>query len=329
MNGKDRFNKDMVIVLIGAIIVFLVALIFDVFDLILDFLITHEKWQIDEFFILTAYTTIALAIFSYRRWKDADREIESRVELEKDLLQSKTEAEEARTTMGKFLVDMSHELRTPLNSIIGFSDMLLDGIAGNLNEKQTNYIGNISKSGTHLLHLINQLLDLAKIESGKLELNSEEFELQDLVDDVGSIIDALAKKKSIEISYKIYPGIGLINADRLKLKQILFNLASNSIKFTPEKGSVTITAEKVRENTMLLKVSDTGPGMSPDDMEKIFHPFEQLGNMEETGYKGTGLGLSIVQALVSLHNGKIWVEIELGKGSVFFVELPISLNAVC
>ncbi|WP_321431167.1 HAMP domain-containing sensor histidine kinase [uncultured Methanolobus sp.] len=328
MNEKDRFNKDMIIVLIGAIIVFLVALIFDVFDLILDLLITHEKWQIDEFFILTAYITIALAIFSYRRWKDADREIESRVELEKDLLQSKTEAEEARTTMGKFLVDMSHELRTPLNSIIGFSDMLLDGIVGDLNKKQTDYVGNISKSGTHLLHLINQLLDLAKIESGKLEINGEEFELQDLVDEVSSIIDALAKKKNIEISYKIYPGIGLINADRLKLKQILFNLASNSIKFTPEKGSVTITAEKVRENTMLLKVSDTGPGMSPYDMEKIFRPFEQLGNMEETGYKGTGLGLSIVQALVSLHNGKVWVESELEKGSVFFVELPISLNAV-
>ena len=328
MNEKDRFNKDMIIVLIGAIIVFLVALIFDVFDLILDLLITHEKWQIDEFFILTAYITIALAIFSYRRWKDADREIESRVELEKDLLQSKTEAEEARTTMGRFLVDMSHELRTPLNSIIGFSDMLLDGIVGDLNKKQTDYVGNISKSGTHLLHLINQLLDLAKIESGKLEINSEEFELQDLVDEVSSIIDALAKKKNIEISYKIYPGIGLINADRLKLKQILFNLASNSIKFTPEKGSVTITAEKVRENTMLLKVSDTGPGMCPYDMEKIFRPFEQLGNMEETGYKGTGLGLSIVQALVSLHNGKVWVESELEKGSVFFVELPTSLNAV-
>jgi signal transduction histidine kinase len=184
------------------------------------------------------------------------------------------------------------------------------------------------KAGTHLLHLINQLLDLAKIESGKLELNIEEFELQDLFDEVSAIIAALAKKKSIIISYEVAPDLGLLNADRLKIKQILFNLVSNAIKFTSEKGTVSIMAEKIRDNTMLLKVSDNGSGMSPDDMKKIFRPFEQLGNMEDSGYKGTGLGLSIVQDLVSLHKGKVWVESEPGKGSVFLVELPVSVNEV-
>jgi signal transduction histidine kinase len=266
--------------------------------------------------------------FPCRGSRNTDCEIEACIKLENDLLKAKNEAEQARNTMGKFLVDMSHELRTPLNSIIGFSDMLYDDMTGELNEIQKDYVDSISKSGTHLLHLINQLLDLAKIESGKVELNIEEFELQDLIGEVSSIIAALAKKKCIAISYKVDIDIGSLNADRLKIKQILFNLASNAIKFTPEKGSVTIVAEKLSADKMLLRVSDTGPGIEPDDLEKIFRPFEQLGNVEETGYKGTGLGLSIVQDLVLMHQGNVWVESEPGKGSAFYVELPLSLSNV-
>ncbi|MDK2831202.1 MAG: hypothetical protein PWQ75_954 [Methanolobus sp.] len=328
MNEIDRLKKDLLMIITGAVIVIIITTRLDLFELIHDFAMGHEEWEIDELFVLSIYFTLVFSLFSFRRLKDALKEIQNRKKFEQDLLKSKNEAEQAKTTMSKFLVDMSHELRTPLNSINGFSGMLLDGIVGELNEQQTRYITNISQSGAHLLHLINQLLDLAKIESGKLELNIEEFEFQDLVDEVSAIISALAKKKSITISYETDPELGLLNADRLKIKQILFNLVSNAIKFTPEKGSVSIMAEKIRDNIMLMKVSDTGPGMSPDDMEKIFRPFEQLGNVEDSGYKGTGLGLSIVQDLVSLHKGKVWVESEPGKGSVFFVELPISVNEV-
>ena len=328
MNESNRFNKDLFILFVGSVIVSFIALKSDLFELISDFAQMHETWEIDEVLVLTIYATVALAFFSHRRWQDAYREIEIRKVLENDLLKAKNEAEMAKTSMSKFLVDMSHELRTPLNSIIGFSDMLSDGMVGELNERQKDYVDTISKSGTHLLHLINQLLDLAKIESGKVELKIEEFELQDLIDEVSSIIAALAKNKAIQLSYQLDADIGLIKGDRLKIKQILFNLVSNAIKFTPKKGLVVITAEKTPNNKMLLKVSDTGPGIKPDDLEKIFRPFEQLDTMEESGYKGTGLGLSIVQDLVLLHQGKVWVESELGKGSVFYVELPLSLSNV-
>ncbi|ETA66763.1 signal transduction histidine kinase [Methanolobus tindarius DSM 2278] len=328
MNERYTLKKEMFIIFIGAVLVAIITAHLDLFEVIHDFAIAHEKWEIDELFVLSIYFSLAFSLFSFRRWKDALKEIQNRKKLEQDLLKSKNEADQAKTSMGKFLVDMSHELRTPLNAIIGFSDILFDGMVGELNEKQKDYVYTISKSGTHLLHLINQLLDLAKIESGKLELNIEEFELQDLFDEVSAIIAALAKKKSIIISYEVTPDLGLLNADRLKIKQILFNLVSNAIKFTSEKGTVSIMAEKIRDNTMLLKVSDNGSGMSPDDMKKIFRPFEQLGNMEDSGYKGTGLGLSIVQDLVSLHKGKVWVESEPGKGSVFLVELPVSVNEV-
>ncbi|SFM55431.1 Signal transduction histidine kinase [Methanolobus profundi] len=325
LSNEHNLQRDTFLVVVGGIIVFFLTLVFDLFDHIIEFLVTHEAWELDEFFTLTAYTTVALLIFSYRRWKEANRELVSRKELEKDLIRAKNEADIANMRLSKFLADMSHELRTPLNSVIGFSEMLQDDTFGPLNEKQMDYVRNISMSGSHLLHLINQLLDLAKIESGKVGMNIEEFHVQELFDEVGSILEVLARKKKVDLTYDIDAELDILNADKVKMKQMLFNLASNAIKFTPEEGHVKLEAKKDGD-MVLIRVTDSGHGIDAAGLRKIFEPFEQLGTTEETGYKGTGLGLSIVQELAILHKGKVWVESELGNGSTFFLKLPINLS---
>ena len=209
---------------------------------------------------------------------------------------------------------MSHELRTPLNAIIGFAEVLRDDIVGTLSAEQKEYLDDIHGSGQHLLNMINSILDLSKIEAGKLELQYEEFPVKEVINEVLNTIIGFSNKKGIRIHTHIHEDVPSITADKVKFKQIMFNLLSNAVKFTPENGRVTINASLVNQHIQIA-VSDTGIGIKSEDMDKIFEAFRQLDASYARRYEGTGLGLTLTKRLVELHRGKIWVISEFGKGA--------------
>ncbi len=235
---------------------------------------------------------------------------------------------EMNNLKNEFLATMSHELRTPLNSILGFSDVLLSN-AQVLNDKQRRYVGHIQSSGRTLLNLINDVLDLAKIESGKMELHPVELSLADLVERTVGSMTALAEKKNIDLHWQVDPDLPVLLQDLGKLQQILGNLLSNAIKFTPEGGRVQVRGELRDAGRFALIVEDTGIGIPLEDQERIFEKFRQgasLSGQRDTltrEYEGTGLGLSITKELTKLLGGEVDLQSEFGKGSIFIVDLPI------
>lgn len=228
---------------------------------------------------------------------------------------------EADKIKNDFLANISHELRTPLNAIIGFSDVLGSEIFGNLNDKQKEYITDINSSGVHLLGMINEILELSRIESKALTINKKTFNAKDAVSEVVNMISSLLHKKQIGIKLKIDEKL-LLSADYQKFQQILFNLVSNAIKFSHIKSEILITVEKKAKN-IVLKVKDSGVGIDKKYQGKIFGKFVQLNNIYTKNESSTGLGLTITKELVELHGGKIYIESEIKKGSTFIVELPL------
>jgi PAS domain S-box-containing protein len=226
----------------------------------------------------------------------------------------------------QFLANMSHELRTPLNSIIGFSRVILKGIDGPVSELQEQDLNAIYNSGQHLLHLINDILDLSKIEAGKMELSFEEVNVADMVASVIPTVAGLIKGKPIQIVRNIAPDLPVIHADAMRLRQVMLNLLSNAAKFT-EEGKIAITAGMESgaqgQPELVIKVTDSGPGISPEDQKKLFQPFSQVDTSPARKTGGSGLGLSICRRLVELHNGRIGVESAVGQGSTFYFTLPI------
>ncbi len=206
-----------------------------------------------------------------------------------ELVNAKREAEEANRAKSEFLANMSHELRTPLNSIIGFAEILRDGICGELNEDQVACAIDIHESGKHLLQMINDILDLSKVEAGKMELQLEEFSVDEALDDVQSIIRDTVSKKRLNLQIVIPEDLPDVYADLVKFKQIMYNLLSNAVKFTPERGSITIDAD-FNGDEFLISVKDTGIGLEPEDYEAIFDEFRQLDSSRSRQYEGTGLG---------------------------------------
>ena len=239
---------------------------------------------------------------------------------------------------------MSHELRTPLNSVIGFSEVLTEGLAGNVTEQQKEYVQSIWKSGKHLLRLINDILDLSKIESGRMELELGEFDIKEVVQGSLLMFKEKAIKHKIKLTADIPDDVGAVTADAVKIKEVLLNLLGNSFKFTPDGGSVRVVARRVKSEDLGVRgiqppqtpdselgdfdffeisVEDTGIGISPEGTKKLFHPFQQLESTLTKKYEGTGLGLSISKRIVELHGGRIWVESEEGKGSRFIFIIPV------
>lgn len=235
------------------------------------------------------------------------------------------ELERANKMKSEFLSNMSHELRTPLNAIIGFAEVLKDKIPGDLNEEQVEFVQDIHSSGQHLLQMINDILDLSKIEAGKMSLQYEVFFVPDAITDVFHILNGLAKKKNLLLLTTIHPDVKYLEADRVKFKQILYNLISNAIKFTPQSGSITTEAYIV--NDMLqVSVADTGIGIKPEDQKKIFSEFWQADSSFARKYEGTGLGLTLTKRIVEMHGGKIWFHSEFGKGSTFYFTIPLKAS---
>ena len=221
-----------------------------------------------------------------------------------------------------FLANMSHELRTPLNAIIGFSEALMDRMFGDLNEKQLEYQKDIHESGKHLLSLINDILDLSKIEAGRMELELSTFHLPTAVSNAVTLIRERAQRHGIGLGVDIDPRLGDLQADERKVKQILLNLLSNAVKFTPDGGRVDVSA-KLDTDKVEIAVKDTGVGMAPEDLAALFEEFKQLGKDSSRKAEGTGLGLALTKRLVELHGGQIAVHSTVGKGSTFRVELPL------
>lgn len=242
-------------------------------------------------------------------------------ELETTLLKAKKDAEATNRAKNSFIMNMSHELRTPLNSVIGFSDLLLEGAFGPMNTKQSKYVNNILISGKNLLEIINNLLDISRLEAGEKTLKYEDVDVASLIGEVRMSLLSPASVKKITVELKIDPSIGNIHADITKLRQILYNLVSNAIKFTPAKGKVIISACK-KEGVLEVKVSDNGIGIPKESHEKIFMPFTQADSSAARGYGGAGLGLYIVKNFVDLHGGNVWVDSEVGKGSTFTFTIP-------
>ena len=237
-----------------------------------------------------------------------------------ELEQAKIEAQSANKTKSAFLATMSHELRTPLNSIIGFTSILLKGFAGPLNDEQEKQLGMVKNSGQHLLTLINDILDISKIEAGELIIENELFNYSDSIEQIVSIVNPLADKKNLNITITINSSPIKITSDKRRVEQVLLNLLTNAIKFTKQ-GEIHIEVS-LQDDKILTKVIDTGIGISKEDIPNLFIPFSQLDNKLTRQQEGTGLGLSICNTLLEKLNGSIYVESKLGKGSSFCFYLP-------
>ena len=335
---------------------------------------TFDDYEVEHDFATIGHRTMLLNARQIQRASEKERiillaieDITEKMQLQKELIdrtldaeQAQSLAEEATSAKSDFLANMSHELRTPLNSILGFSEVLQDELLGSLNASQREDVEHIIKAGRHLLSLINDILDLSKVESGKMELDVEEVSLKELLEAMLVMQREKALQHRINLDLHVEPDTDIvIEADERKLKQILFNLLSNAVKFTPDGGSVRIFARKVRgvkdslefgvrssecesmnsqlrtTNSKLLTqnseltdcieitVEDTGIGIKTEDIQKLFKEFSQLSSVYVKKYEGTGLGLALTKKLVELHCGRIQVSSEFGKGSRFAFVIPV------
>jgi len=236
---------------------------------------------------------------------------------------AKVEAELASKTKSEFIANMSHELRTPLNAIIGFSDMLrtMDNLSP---DKITQYSGHIKEAAEHLLGLINSILDASKVQAGKLVIDPAEMDIEELIEGCQMIIMPRAREKKILVEWKPAGELPMIIADHMRIKQVLINILSNAVKFTPEGGRITIFSELSDDGeTLRIAVRDTGEGMTAAEIDVAMRPFGQVNNKLNKTNEGTGLGLPLSAALVRLHDGKLGIESEKGKGATVFFTLPV------
>ncbi len=268
-------------------------------------------------------TTITNALKQQRLSLENKRLVESLQHSNKLLSEANEELRKVTQAKSEFLAHMSHELRTPLNVIIGFSELMVDEVPGQVNQEQKQCLNDILNSGQYLLSLINDILDLSKVESGKMELRLTDFAISDLIESLrsGTMTRLAQKKHSLDV--KVEEGLPLLHADADRVTQVLINLLSNASKFTPDGGKLKI--EAVRDNNWCrVSVIDNGIGIKKEDQESIFEPFCQLNNPLVKERSGTGLGLAITRQIIERHGGRIWVESEYGKGSQFIFTLPLA-----
>ena len=257
------------------------------------------------------------------RTHDLGESLSENLRLFKELDDKSRQLEIASRNKSEFLANMSHELRTPLNAIIGFSELLLEKAFGDLTDRQAEYIRDILSSGKHQLSVINDVLDLSKVESGRLDLERSTFSLAVAVSEAVTYVRARATQRGIALSAQLDPELGDIDGDQRKVKQVLVNLLSNAVKFTPDGGRVGVVASRAN-GEVTIAVSDNGAGMSPDDLRLIFREFGQTASAR--GHEGTGLGLALAKRLIELHGGHISAQSDPGNGSTFTFTLPASAN---
>jgi signal transduction histidine kinase len=242
----------------------------------------------------------------------------------REIADKSAQLEAASRHKSEFLANMSHELRTPLNAIIGFSEILAEKMFGDVNEKQTEYLQDILESGRHLLSLINDILDLSKVEAGRMELELSEFDLPTAIDNALILVRERASRRGIRLGSTVDPRLAMIDGDERKVKQVLLNLLSNALKFTPEGGRIDVGARLDGESAE-VSVTDTGIGIAPEDQQAVFEEFRQVGTADKKA-EGTGLGLALSRKFIELHGGRIWVKSEPGTGSTFTFTLPLTIE---
>jgi signal transduction histidine kinase len=264
----------------------------------------------------------AMAAQLQESYADLEQKVVDRT---REVEEKSRELERASQAKSEFLANMSHELRTPLNAIIGFSEVLTERMFGELNEKQEEYLRDILTSGQHLLSLINDILDLSKVEAGRMELDIGEFALPEALENGLMMIRERAGNHAIALSLDVDPALDVIEADERKVKQVVFNLLSNAVKFTPDGGRIDVSA-RADGPDVLIAVRDSGIGISPEDQERLFEEFRQVGEVSRQ-VEGTGLGLALSKRFVELHGGCIRVESEVGVGSTFTISLPLRRRA--
>jgi signal transduction histidine kinase len=241
--------------------------------------------------------------------------------LERKVAEKTAELEISNRHKSEFLANMSHELRTPLNAIIGFSEVLKERMFGELNPKQLEYVRDIYGSGQHLLSLINDILDLTKVEAGHMELDAGDFPVRSAIHNCCTLIRERALRKRLRLESHVFEDVGNWRADERKFKQVVLNLLSNAVKFTPSGGEVRIVA-RIEGDTLVVAVSDTGVGVAPEDQERIFHSFQQVASDEEVRREGSGLGLALSRRLVERHGGTLVVASTPGRGATFVARFP-------
>ncbi len=273
--------------------------------------------------LATSFNAMASELQKNRQALDGhNRNLEQKVAEKTQILSlANRRLEEMNRLKSEFLANMSHELRTPLNAILGFTDLMIDGQVGTINAQQERYLQTVYTSGQHLLSLINSILDLSKIEAGKMELFPEEFYVRDVVDFSLSLVGPLASRKKVTLEKAVAVDVKTLIADQTKVQQILHNLLSNAVKFTPENGRVGVVVTQ-DQHGVLFAIADSGVGIAPEDQRRIFKAFTQADASYTRRFEGTGLGLALVDHYVRMHRGKVWVESEVGKGSTFYVRLP-------
>jgi len=270
-------------------------------------------------------TIIANALKQQKLLLENRRLVDDLQQSNKLLFETNEELKKATQAKSEFLANMSHELRTPFNAVIGFSELLLDEIPGKINRKQRQCLDDILSSSKHLLSLINDVLDLSKVEAGKLELKQKDFTLNKLIESLTRTIMPILVPRKQSLDIEIEKGLPPIHADKTKIRQVLLNLLSNSVKFMPDGGKLKIEAIR-KDSWCQISVIDNGIGMKQEEQERIFEPFYQLDNPISRERSGTGLGLTIAKQIVEKHGGRIWVESEYGKGSCFTFTLPLATS---
>jgi PAS domain S-box-containing protein len=255
-------------------------------------------------------------------FSSAIRDVTERKRVEQALQEKNVELERAILAKDRFLANMSHELRTPLNGIIGFTEFLIGEKPGPLQPKQKEYLNDVLSSARHLLMLINDVLDLAKVEAGKMELHPEPFLIREALEEATAVVKTMADLKQITLTVTIDAGLQMATLDQQKFKQVLYNLLSNAVKFTDQGGNVEVFAKRLDERHFEVQVRDTGIGIKPEDLGRLFTEFERLDSGTTRRFEGTGLGLALTKKIVELQGGHIRVEAEPGKGSLFTATLP-------
>ena len=252
----------------------------------------------------------------------AVRDVTERNRVEQSLQEKNMELERAILAKDRFLANMSHELRTPLNGIIGFTEFLIGEKPGPLQSKQKEYLNDVLSSARHLLMLINDVLDLAKVEAGKMELHPERFLIREALEEAIAVVKTMADLKQICLTVTIDAGLQMATLDQQKFKQVLYNLLSNAVKFTDQGGNVEVCAKRLDERHFEVQVRDTGIGIKPEDLGRLFNEFERLDSGTARRFEGTGLGLALTKKILELQGGCIRVEAVPGKGSLFTATLP-------